>query len=39
MKPLIFRDFGGVVDQIQGETEAAAHFDGLSAGLDYKTPS
>ena len=30
VKPLIFRDFLGVIDQVQGKTEAAAHFDILS---------
>ena len=30
---LIFRDFLGVIDQVQGKAEAAAHFDILSERL------
>jgi hypothetical protein len=33
---LVFRDFCGVVDQVQGKAKAAAHFVALSVGaLDY----
>ena len=39
VEPLIFRDFAIVIDQVQRETQAAAHFDALRIqGLLYKTP-
>src|SRR3569833_3225079 len=37
VKPLIFRDFGGVIHQIQREAQAAAHFLLSGSGFLYKS--